>query len=79
MAAMTERICECCRKPFSARTADVRRGWARYCSKRCKAIKQEAKSHQYAEFLANHSDREFSDAQADGSWDEHKIWSGTND
>ena len=32
--------CKCCRQPFVARTADRKRGWARFCSKRCKAIKQ---------------------------------------
>lgn len=34
--------CECCREPFVARTADRARGWARFCSKRCKASKQAA-------------------------------------
>lgn len=32
--------CERCKDPFSARTADRKRGWARFCSKSCKAIKQ---------------------------------------
>lgn len=40
MASMTERHCKCCGKEFSARTADVKRGWARFCSKSCKATKQ---------------------------------------
>lgn len=35
-----ERTCESCRKPFNAKPADVKRGWARFCSKRCKAINQ---------------------------------------
>ena len=39
---MTMRTCECCRKSFQARTADVNRGWARFCSKSCKAMKQAA-------------------------------------
>lgn len=26
--------------PFSARAADRKRGWARFCSKSCKAIRQ---------------------------------------
>lgn len=40
--------CACCGDPFTARTADRKRGWARFCSKRCKAIKQEARTGQYA-------------------------------
>lgn len=32
--------CQCCKEPFQARTADRKRGWARFCSKRCKAIRQ---------------------------------------
>lgn len=39
-----ERACECCRKSFTARSADVARGWARFCSKRCKAIKQDERA-----------------------------------
>lgn len=32
--------CLTCKNPFMARTADRRRGWARFCSKSCKAIRQ---------------------------------------
>jgi hypothetical protein len=32
--------CKNCRDSFSAREADRKRGWARYCSKSCKAIAQ---------------------------------------
>lgn len=32
--------CERCQEEFRARVADRKRGWARFCSKRCKAIKQ---------------------------------------
>ena len=32
--------CKTCRSDFTARIADRARGWARYCSKSCKAIKQ---------------------------------------
>ena len=32
--------CECCKSSFTARVADRKRGWARFCSKSCKAIKQ---------------------------------------
>lgn len=33
--------CRCCDKPFTARVADRERGWAQYCSKKCKQITQE--------------------------------------
>jgi len=46
-----DRICQCCKKPFVARSADVKRGWAKYCSKRCKAIKQEARTGQFSAYL----------------------------
>ena len=32
--------CLTCSTPFEARVADRRRGWGRFCSKSCKAIKQ---------------------------------------
>lgn len=37
--------CKCCGQPFTARTADRARGWARFCSKSCKAKKQEQHTH----------------------------------
>lgn len=36
-----DRQCKCCNSTFKARSADVNRGWALFCSKRCKAIEQE--------------------------------------
>lgn len=33
--------CKCCGAPFEARVADRKRGWGLYCSKSCKAVKQE--------------------------------------
>lgn len=37
-----ERICQndLCEKHFFAKQSDVKRGWALYCSKSCKAIQQ---------------------------------------
>lgn len=32
--------CKRCGDPFRARTADRKRGWGRFCSKSCKAIRQ---------------------------------------
>lgn len=50
MAATAEYKCQCCKQPFIARTADRKRGWARFCSKTCKAVKQEARTGQYAAY-----------------------------
>lgn len=49
MPSMTDRKCqnERCGKTFRARTADVKRGWARFCSKSCKAAEQESRTHQH--------------------------------
>lgn len=43
--------CARCGNPFIARVADRKRGWARFCSKSCKAIKQEPRAGQYAAHL----------------------------
>lgn len=40
MASMIQCHCEWCKKLFSARVADRKRGWARFCSKGCKAAQQ---------------------------------------
>ncbi|WP_093305951.1 hypothetical protein ABL840_08980 [Variovorax sp. NFACC27] len=39
--------CVNCGEPFTARTADRKRGWARFCSKSCKAVKQEQRTGQH--------------------------------
>jgi len=49
--AKIEVKCERCKTPFLARVADRKRGWGRFCSKSCKAIKQEQRTGQYAEHL----------------------------
>ena len=50
MVAMVERKCACCGDKFDARVADVKRGWARFCSKSCKAIRQEQRTGQFAAY-----------------------------
>lgn len=40
MAKTEEYNCSFCGKKFTARVADRNRGWARFCSKSCKAKKQ---------------------------------------
>ena len=32
--------CENCKETMTVRTADIKRGWGRFCSKSCKAKKQ---------------------------------------
>ena len=44
--------CLCCKVEFSARVADRARGWARFCSKSCKALKQEQRTGQMARYLS---------------------------
>lgn len=48
---MVDRKCQWCKKPFQARSADVKRGWGLFCSKSCKAIKQEKRTGQYDRLL----------------------------
>ncbi len=48
--ATVEVNCQCCKTPFTARVADRKRGWAKFCSKSCKAIKQEQRTGQNAKF-----------------------------
>ena len=43
--------CEQCKTPFMARVADRKRGWGRFCSKSCKAVKQERRTGQYRNYL----------------------------
>lgn len=44
------RHCKWCKDPFMARSADVKRGWAKFCSKSCKAKHQEKRTGQHAAF-----------------------------
>lgn len=67
--AIVDRKCQWCKQPFQARSADVKRGWALFCSKRCKAMKQEKRTGQYRNLLTSGSDRYDDDDQ---SWDAHK-------
>lgn len=40
--------CLRCRAEFTARVADRKRGWAKFCSKSCKASEQENRTGQFA-------------------------------
>jgi hypothetical protein len=69
--------CEWCKEPFEARAADRKRGWGKFCSKSCKASKQEKRTGQYRNLMT--SSCGVSDADDDhyralddstGGWDE---------
>lgn len=49
MPAMVERKCAWCKDSFQARVADVKRGWGKFCSKSCKAMRQEKRTGQYSQ------------------------------
>lgn len=61
MAAMTVCKCKNCGTGFQARLADVKRGWARFCSKSCKAKRQEARTGQFARYQRrqDHQDHDY--------------------
>ncbi len=42
--------CKSCGDDFVARVADRNRGWARFCSKSCKASHQEKRTGQYRRY-----------------------------
>lgn len=58
-----------------ARAADVKRGWARFCSKSCKAMEQEKRTGQHAAHVNGAAlerlHRYASEANEEG-WDGHK-------
>lgn len=68
MPRMVERKCEWCKVPMLVRAADVKRGWGRFCSKSCKAMKQEKRTGQHQAYQARqdnwdgHRGGEFTDA-----------------
>ena len=67
-----------CRKQFTARVADRNRGWARFCSKSCKAIAQTRRTG-YAgpNTFCNENDWEEDALNAmEEGWDGHKVWFG---
>jgi hypothetical protein len=39
--------CKNCRKSFTARTADIARGWGKFCSKHCAKVKRNAKRSEF--------------------------------
>ena len=71
---MVDKNCKHCGKAIKVRQADLNRGWGKFCSKSCKAKRQEQKTGQYSRYL----NRQFSTSRVDdsiddfdGSWDAH--------
>ncbi|WP_155252606.1 hypothetical protein [Pseudomonas brassicacearum] len=82
MAATAEYACLRCKQPFIARTADRKRGWARYCSKSCKAVLQEARTGQNSAYHQRQSDGDGvpQSRRGDKEWDDHNdIMDGISD
>ncbi len=51
MATMREITCKCgCGRKKNVRVADIKRGWGKFFSKRCKAKHQEKRTGQYKRF-----------------------------
>jgi hypothetical protein len=83
MASMVTVKCKQCSKEFSARTADRKRGWAKFCSKSCKAKEQESRTGQYRSYASrqigrleghasHNNDGTFVYVNGFGCWDSHK-------
>lgn len=70
MPSMTERTCknQNCKVQFLARTADVKRGWAKFCCKSCKAIVQEKRTGQYKKMLEENNENLCFPGQAEESF-----------
>lgn len=70
MAASATYNCKRCGDPFTARTADRKRGWARFCSKSCKAIRQT----QTTGYAGPGSRDDYPLGDFREGWDDHKAW-----
>ncbi len=75
MSSTAQYKCQTCLGLFTARTADRKRGWAKFCSKSCKAIKQEQQTGRYAAYQKREvNGSEFVYLNGFGEWNEHKDW-----
>lgn len=66
MSSAGQYKCQQCGSTFTARTADRARGWARFCSKSCKARKQDARTGQHRSYLARRDGNECFPSRAEG-------------
>lgn len=59
MASMKQIVCACgCGATKMVRTADIKRGWGKYATKRCKARAQERRTHQNRDYKARLAERD---------------------
>ena len=75
MPSMVDRNCASCQKSIQVRAADVARGWGKFCSKSCKAKKQNMEPRQYKSyrhFNQTIDDDEESYLEEEQGWDGHK-------
>lgn len=56
--------CKQCKAMFTARVADRKRGWGMFCSKSCKAKKQEKRTGQHAAYQRRQKASEYCDPSA---------------
>lgn len=78
--ARIEVSCKNCGAAFTARTADRARGWARFCSKSCKAKKQEKCTGQYKAMQnSERDDLDFYYAAAGGAGEDGWCSDGDGD
>ena len=73
MAKMVDTRCKWCGCEMRVRAADVARGWGLFCSKSCKAKKQEKKNGQYNAYLngrgvSNLHPERLKDYETDSKW-----------
>lgn len=66
-----------CGKTFTARAADIARGWGKFCSKSCKAVRQEQRTGQYGHYLAGQRSEEGSNRWTDEDGNrKSRAWTG---
>jgi hypothetical protein len=69
--------CQSCGGEFDAREADRKRGWARFCSKSCKAVKQGPRTGNLRSWNLLGENETYNadmDGAEDAGWDSHKDW-----
>lgn len=58
-SGMVDRYCDWCGNKFSARRADVKRGWGKTCSKSCAASLREKKTGNYQRYLQHRESTDY--------------------
>lgn len=66
-------ICACCKKKFTARQADINRGWGKFCSKSCKARNQTSK-YGYSSKIKTRKARSYEEEYNNSYGDEDQSW-----